>query len=139
MKYIFILLFFLSSLSAENIAIVKNLKGTVIAKYEDSTIFLENGSMLDSGMLLITKRDSSATIIFNDNSVLNIGSNSLLRLKKFIFKPKEKEYDFQLFLHKGSISFESGKISKLSPEDFILKTPEGTVAIRGTKFFVEVK
>ncbi|WP_294966333.1 FecR family protein [Sulfurimonas sp.] len=77
--------------------------------------------------------------MFKDNSVLALGSNSLLKLEKFLFKPVEKEYDFELFLEKGSLSFESGKISNLSPEDFILKTPDGTVAIRGTKFAVKVQ
>lgn len=138
MRYILAILFFVASLNASSIGIVKSVKGSVIAKSAGNTVRLKNGNMLDSGMVLMTKHNSSATIIFNDNSSLVLGSNSLLNLEKFVFKPLEKEYGFELFLKKGTISFESGKIGDLSPEDFILKTPEGTVAIRGTKFIVEV-
>ena len=138
MRYIFIMLLFVGSLHASSIGIVKSVKGSVVAKSGNSTVTLKNGNMLDSGMVLMTKHNSSATIIFSDNSSLVLGANSLLNLEKFVFKPLEKEYGFELFLKKGTISFESGKIGDLSPEDFILKTPEGTVAIRGTKFIVEV-
>ena len=140
MKYILVtLLILFVNASAQEIAIADQVKGNVSAKSADKTISITSGSTLDSGMILMTKKDASVTIIFKDNSKLVLGSNALLSLKKFVFKPTEEEYDFQLFLEKGSASFESGKISQLSPEDFVFKTPEATVAIRGTKFFVKVQ
>ncbi len=139
MRYILSILILLTSLNAAEIAIAKSVKGNVMVKNEDKTSRIENGSGLDSSMILITKENSSVNIIFKDNSSLVLGSNSLLKLEKFLFNPTEKKYDFQLFLEKGSLTFESGKIGELSPEDFILKTPDGTVAIRGTKFAVKVQ
>ncbi|EDZ63418.1 hypothetical protein SMGD1_2109 [Sulfurimonas gotlandica GD1] len=139
MKYILSILLLLTSLNAVEIAFAKSVKGDVTVKSGDNTSNIKSGSTLDSGMILITKEKSSVTIIFKDGSSLVLGSNSLIKLEKFLFKPTEKEYEFELFLEKGSIAFESGKIGELSPEDFILKTPDGTVAIRGTKFAVKVQ
>ncbi len=42
-------------------------------------------------------------------------------------------------MSKGLATFESGKIGKLSPESVRFRIPEGTIGIRGTKFYVEVK
>jgi len=139
MKYIMILLFMFMSLYAKDIAIVKNVKGEVILKTPDTYERVSSGTLLQSNMVLVTKDHSSATIIFQDNSVLKLGPNAILNLKSFVFEPVEQKFDFRLYLDKGSLSFESGKIGELSPESFELKTPEGAVAIRGTKFFVKVQ
>lgn len=138
MKYF---IFFLLSINlfALEIATVTKLSGEVVAKVKGESIRLQNTMSLDEEMIVMTKSDSSITIIFKDNSELVLGENSILNLKKFVFKPVEKQYDFQLFLEEGSLAFESGKIGELSPEDFELKTPDATVAIRGTKFFVKVQ
>ena len=139
MRYIFVLFLIFISIEASEIAVAKSVKGTVTAKNSTDSIKVIDGSNLDSGMVIMTKDKSSVTIIFKDNSELILGSNSLLNLKKYVFEPVKDEYDFELFLEEGSLSFESGKISDMSPEDFVLSTPEGTVAIRGTKFFVKVQ
>ncbi len=137
-----VLLLFLGvymTLSAEEIAVVRYMEGSVLAKSDSGTQELKVGSSLEENMLIITKESALVTIIFKDNSVLNLGENSLLKLEKFVFKPQKEEYSFDLFLKKGGLIFESGKIGDLAPEDFELKTPDGMVAIRGTKFAVNVK
>lgn len=139
MKYIYILLLLSYNLVANEIAIALDVVGDVTAKNSGKIIKVTDGMALKSNMILFTKADSSVTVIFKDNSRLTLGSSAILKLKKYIFKPVKNEYNFELFLEKGSIAFESGKIGELSPEDFILKTPEGTVAIRGTKFFTQVQ
>jgi len=135
MKYIYSILLLISTLSADEIAIANNVSGIVTA----SSVKIVDGQALNKGMTLVTKSDSSVTVIFKDNSKLVLGSNAILNLKKYLFKPTQNEYDLELFLEVGSLSFESGKIGELSPESFVLKTPDGTVAIRGTKFFVKVQ
>jgi len=139
MKYIYILVLFFYTLHGSEIAIAKKVVGEVSVKKLKENIKISDGSLLDSGMIIFTKADSSVTIIFKDNSKLILGSNAILNLEKYSFEPQKNNYEFELFLKEGSLSFESGKISDLSPEDFILKTPDGTVSIRGTKFFVKVQ
>lgn len=140
MKYVVMLLVSMfMMLNAGEIAVVKEVKGTVIAKTAHDVIRLKAGDSLDEKMIIITKSNSLAVIIFKDNSVLNLGENSILNLQRFVFKPKEKNFAFNLFLKKGSLIFESGKIGDLAPQDFEMRTPQGIVAIRGTKFAVRVK
>ena len=140
MKYIFLVLVLsVGLLNAAEIAVVKDYKGEVFAKNADGIIALTKGSSLDANMSVITKQDSMVLIIFKDTSTLTLGQNSVIKLSKFVFKPTEKEYDFKMFLHKGSLVFESGKIGDLAPQAFELKTPSGIVAIRGTKFAVKVE
>lgn len=140
MKFLFLLLLVLSSLiHAMEVAIVKSVDGEASAKLDSNIIQLKSGDSLSEKMIIQTKSNSGITITFKDGSVLILGSNSIMNLKKYVYKPAEKEYDFKLYLQQGAASFESGKIGELSPESFIFQTPEGTVAIRGTKFLVNVK
>lgn len=140
MQYIvLIFLTFFAMLEADEIAVVKSLKGEVLAKSKNEVVKLKVGALLDSDTILISKENSLAVIIFKDNSILHLGQNSIIHLKKFIFDTQANEFDFKLFLQKGSLIFESGQISEFAPEDFELKTPEGMVAIRGTKFGVHVE
>jgi len=127
------------SLMAKDIAFVQKVKGEVTAKDSAKTVVVQQADWLSEKMLVSTGDKSGITMIFKDNSVLVLGSNSILILEKYIFAMKEKNYKFELTLNKGSISFESGKIGELSPENFIFKTPEATVGIRGTKFMIKVQ
>ncbi len=140
MKYVIALLVSMFVMvNAGEIAVVKEVKGTVIAKTAHDVIKLKAGDSLDEKMIIITKSNSLAVIIFKDNSVLNLGENSILNLQRFVFEPEKKKFVFNLFLKKGSLIFESGKIGDLAPESFEMRTPQGIVAIRGTKFAVRVK
>ncbi len=137
-KYLIVLLF-LSSLVAKDIATVKLLQGDVSASINGQAKVLSIGDSLSENMVVQTALKSSITLVFKDSSVLVLGENSIVNLKKYIFQPTQKSYDFELFLSKGSAVFESGDIGKFSPESFVFETPQGTVAIRGTKFVVKVE
>ena len=125
-------------LNGAEIATVKLLEGTLKASMQNQTVKLKVGDRLSSDMVLQTSKGSSTTIVFDDNSVLVLGENSIMNLQKYIFKPKVKKYSFELYLKSGSATFESGKIGEESPESFIFRTPQGTVSIRGTKFAVKI-
>ena len=137
--FIVILLIFVSLLDAKDIAFVKSVKGEVTAKDGSQQISVKQGDKLSESMIVHTKKDSSIVLIFNDDSVVSLGENSILVLKTYLFEPENKKFAFRLDLDKGTASFESGKIGRLSPESFVFKTPESTVAIRGTKFVVKVQ
>jgi hypothetical protein len=140
MKYLLLIgLLFFTSLNAKDIALVKDVSGNVNAKDNNGVIVVQKGNWLSEKMVLSTHDNSSVTLIFKDNSVLSLGSNSILVLEKYVFEPAKKEYDFKLNLEAGSASFESGKIGELSPDSFSFQTPEATVGIRGTKFIVKVQ
>ncbi len=138
MKLLLVLSLLLSGLLAQDIAIVRDVDGIVNVNNSGKINKIKKGDALQSGDIIMTSDNSSVTVIFDDNSNLVIGSNSLLNIDTYIFRPKERKYSFKMSIQKGSLSFESGKIGELAPESFTLTTPEGVVAIRGTKFFVKV-
>jgi hypothetical protein len=124
---------------SENIAIVKNVKGSVLAKHEGVYAKVEKGASLQSGDVLQTSDNSSVGMAFNDGTVVALGPKSLFVVNKYRFKPSESEYDFDMTLSKGTAAVETGKIGKLAPKNVSFKIPQGSVGIRGTKFIVEVE
>jgi len=140
MRYLFVLcIVFFTYLYAKEVAFVKSATGEVIAKSEGKIIQVKNADRLDEKILLLTKKDSEVKLIFKDNSVLVLGPNSSLVLEKYVFEPENQEYDVQLNLNKGVASFESGDIAKYAPQNFIFKTPESDITMRGAKFIVKVQ
>ncbi|WP_024953628.1 FecR family protein [Sulfurospirillum arcachonense] len=139
LRIFFILFCLLSYLFSADIAIVKVVNGDTFAKRDSTMLKLKVGNQLQVGDTLITKAGSNIGIIFHDGTILSLGENSILTIDEFLFKPIENEFKFDIDMSKGLASFESGKIGTLSPESVKFKVPEGTVGIRGTKFYVEVK
>lgn len=129
----------LSFLFSADIAIVKNLSGDVMVKRAEKLVEMTQGDKLLKNDILITKSSSSVGVIFQDGTVLSLGENSILHVDDFLFEPAKSEFKFDIKLDQGLATFESGKIGKLAPESVMFRIPEGTIGIRGTKFYVEVK
>ncbi|MBU0631102.1 hypothetical protein KKA17_00500 [bacterium] len=134
-----LMLFFISFLFSADIAIVKKLDGEVFVKRQTQMIKLKVGKQLEVGDTLITHAKSSIGLIFHDGTILSLGEKSILSINKFLFNPLEKIFKFDIDLHKGIASYESGKIGELSPQSVKFKVPEGTIALHGKKFYMEVK
>lgn len=139
MKIVISILLVVSFLFAKDIAIVKKMTGDVSAKRVDQTISLAIGQKIQEGDLIVTKNNSDIGLIFEDGTIVALGENSILSVNKYLFKPATNEFLVDMDMKKGLASFESGKIGKLSPQSVKFRVPEGTVGIRGTKFYVEVK
>ena len=139
MKIVMVVLLTVSFLFAKDIAIVKKLTGEVTAKRVDKIVKLAVGEKIHEGDLIVTKNSSDIGMIFEDGTILALGENSVLSVDKYLFKPASNEFLVDMDMQKGLASFESGKIGKLSPQSVNFRVPEGTVGIRGTKFYVEVK
>jgi hypothetical protein len=140
----FLLAFLLLSLpsianSNNHIGNIKTIKGNCFIVHNAKKINTVPGLMLYEGDQVITEKDSALGVIFIDGTVMTIGENSELFLNKYVFKPLEKEYDFDVFLKKGTSIYNSGRLGKLNPEAVKIRTPKATVGIRGTKFLIKVK
>jgi len=128
-----------SFLFSQDVAIVKKVSGEVFAKRVDSMQRLSTGQKIQEKDIIITKDDGSIGMIFEDGTIISLGANSVLSINKYLFRPSQKEFSFDVDMSKGLASFESGKMGKLSPQSVKFRVPEGIVGIRGTKFYVEVK
>jgi hypothetical protein len=139
MKKIILLIIFINSFLFANIAIVKKMTGEVQVKREQQLISIQVGSSLHNGDIIMSKAKSSIGLLFEDGTRLSLGEKAIFVINKFKVDPSHKEYDVDLDLKKGKAVFESGKIGKLAPKSVKFRIPEGIIAIRGTKFAVEVK
>ena len=139
LRFLLYILLLTSTLYASNIAIVKKTDGNVYVIRETAMIDVGVGDYLHVRDTLITKANSGIGVLFHDGTILTLGENSILSIDEFLFNPSEHDFQFDIDFKKGLVSFESGKIGELAPESVNFKVPQGTIGIRGTKFYVEVK
>lgn len=139
LKFIISLIVSCVCLFASDIANIKSLKGNAIIKRDNTEIVANLNKNLKQNDLIITKDKSSLGIVFYDGTIITLGENSIFSINQYLFNPTKKKFSFDFKLHKGTSSFESGKIGKLSPQSVKFRIPDGIIGIRGTRFYVEVK
>lgn len=125
--------------AAEKVAFIKNMKGEASIKRESGIIVVNTGDPLFAHDVITTGDKSTLGISFNDGSRVSVGPKSVFTIDDYMFVPSNKEFRFDVTLHKGTSVFESGRIGKLAPEKVNFRVPQGVVGIRGTKFVVEVE
>lgn len=121
-----------------NAGFVKSATGEVFIISSDKTMKAEANMKISQGDTIKTGGNSSAGLIFEDDSIISIGPNSELKIEHFLFNPAAEELSFIAKIIQGTFSFISGQIAKLAPENVKLETPSATLGVRGTKFLVKV-
>ncbi len=124
--------------SDESAGSLRKTKGDVLIERSGTIIKAADGTPVFPNDTVRTGADSSVGIIFKDNSRIGLGPNSRLDIKKFVFKPAQGQFSMVNKLTKGTASFVSGKMTKLSPESVILETPTSTIGVRGTTYHIKV-
>lgn len=134
------LLIFLSTntIASEAIGIIKSVSGDVYLTSPTSDIKAVPNMRLNQGDSIRTGPNSNAGLIFEDDTVLSLGSNSEMSIEKFLFDPAAEKLEFVANLLKGTFSFISGQIAKLAPDQVKIETPDATLGVRGTKFLVKI-
>ena len=120
------------------VAFFKKVSGDVSIKRGESIVATAQGDPILKSDVLITKKGSSAGIIFTDGTTIAIGQNTECNIEDYIFEPKANAYAFDLYLKKGKAIYNSGRIGKLAPDKVSLKTPNAIVGTRGTYFIIQV-
>lgn len=120
------------------VGLVKNVTGEVVIHRGDTAITAAPGVPLQATDTLVSGSDSTGGIVFNDGTLLSIGPSSEIDIEQYVFEPSAEQYDFSLYIKKGSAVYSSGKIGKLAPEKIKVKTPRATLGVRGTSFIVDV-
>ena len=125
-------------LSANDIAQIKTLSGTVMVERGSQRILASAGLKLMQADVIRTGIDGSVGITFVDNTMMSAGPNSSLTLDRFSFNSTTHEGRLDASLRSVTLSVISGKISKQSPEGMTVRTPAAILGARGTEFFVQV-
>jgi hypothetical protein len=118
---------------------IKTLDGTVEVIRQGNVVHPVAGTRLSEQDILKTGRDGSVGIILRDDTIFSLGPDSTLDMQEFRFDPQKRDFSLVCRLMRGTFIFISGVIAKLSPESIKIETPDGTVAIRGTRLAIQVQ
>lgn len=122
----------------ESVGIVKAVtKDTVIVRNGKSHAAVP-GMKVMKGDLIKTGPGGSAGLIFEDDTVVSMGPKSEFAIEEFIFRPVDNKLSFVAKLIRGTFTFLSGQIAKLSPNSVRIETPSATIGMRGTNVLVKV-
>lgn len=137
-----VLILFYGSFSAfaqhPPVGIIKSVSGEVFITGGESTVKAVSNMRINQGDSIQTSANSSAGLIFEDDTVVALGPNSEMSIDSFLFDPANKQLSFVARMVHGTFSFITGQIAKLAPKKVILETPDATLGVRGTKFLVKV-
>ncbi|MDD3467801.1 MAG: FecR domain-containing protein [Campylobacterales bacterium] len=86
---------------------------------------------------IVTTRGAKVGLIFNDNTLVSVGSNSEFIVREYVFKPGEQKSSFIGRLNKGTLACATGLIAKMNPDSMKMESKTATIGIRGTYFVVE--
>lgn len=121
-----------------SIGFVKTVSGEVFITTTQTKVQAVPNMKIQKGDVVTTANQSSAGLIFEDDTVISLGPKSEIVIESFLFHPVEKELSFVAKMVRGTFSFISGQIAKLAPEKVTLETPDATLGVRGTKLLVKI-
>ncbi len=133
-----ILLFLLLTITTfANIGTIMATKGDAQVKRAQQMITIKNGMDLQKGDEIITHKQTRVQIMLNDDTVITIGPESSFSFINYFFDGSKKSI-IQMQANKGFFRSVTGKIGKIAPERFKVKTQLATIGIRGTDFSAQL-
>ncbi len=131
MKRVLVLVLLFGIYLYANVAKITALSGEVDIKRGNSNIKGAINLKLEKNDIIFTKDNSRVQIVFKDNTLISLGKNSKLDIQDYLFEDA-KNSKIKLSITRGIFKFIDGKIGKLNPKKFILKTKNATIGVRGT-------
>lgn len=120
------------------IGYVKTLSGAATITTNKNKVAAQLGTPLFQGSQLKTGPKSSMGVTFKDDTVMSFGADTELTVDEYLYAPSQGKLKLGSSLAKGSMNYVSGVIAKLQPDAVSVKTPTGTIGVRGTQFVVKV-
>jgi hypothetical protein len=128
----------LAATAAEEVGRVKVVRGSVVIERGGARLPVTVGMPVQERDVIITGRDGSVGVTFNDDSLLSIGPDSVITVDRFAFDATTHAGRFDSSLRQGTLAVVSGKIAKQSPDAMTVRTPSTILGVRGTEFVVRV-
>jgi hypothetical protein len=97
------------------------------------------GTPIKLNSVLKTGAKGAMGVTFKDNSVMSFGSDTEVTVDEYLYAPAKGDLKFGASMSKGALNVVSGAIAKLKPEAVSLKTPTGTIGIRGTNYAIKIE
>jgi hypothetical protein len=123
---------------SEAIGYVKTVKGDAFVVTGGKEVPAKLGTPIMEGSILKTGSAASLGVTFKDNTVMSFGPNTELTVDEYVYSPNKGNLKLAASLAKGTLAYLSGAIAHIKPEAVSVKTPTGTIGVRGTYFVVKV-
>lgn len=123
----------------EAIGFVKTVSGEAMVIDAGKSVTAQVGMPVRQGAVLRTGAKGSMGVTFQDNTVMSFGPDTEVTVDEYLYAPGKGDLKFSASMGKGTLNVVSGVIAKLRPEAAALKTPTGTIGIRGTQFAVKIE
>jgi len=94
------------------------------------------GDLVYRGDIVQTGPDGKLGVGFTDGSSFNVSANARMELNDFVFDPHGHSNSSLMSLTKGTFTFIAGEVAHTG--NMLVKTPVGTMGIRGTAPRVEI-
>lgn len=93
---------------------------------------VQSGDPVFLGDTIETGPDSGLQIMLMDETIFTIGPDAALIIDEFVYDPETSAGKVTASVLKGAFRFVSGRVAKEEPRNMSVKTPVGTIGIRGT-------
>ena len=120
------------------IGYVKTVKGDALVINGDQQVKATVGTPIVSGSQLKTGPNASLGVTFKDNTVMSFGPDTELTVDEYLYAPNKGKLRLGATMAKGTLAYLSGAIAKIKPDAVSVKTPTGTIGVRGTHFVLKV-
>lgn len=121
------------------VGLIQTLKGTATIQRDGQSVAAVPGGEIYRGDLIQTAKSSAMGVALADDTTISMGAESEFIVKECDFRPKEGKFALVLRMLKGTFSYISGVMTKLAPGAVRLETPDGTIAVRGTKLLIDLR
>ncbi len=115
---------------------VSLLKGEATAQRNQEIVKLFNNAPIETQDRIVTAENSQIQLIFEDKTVITLGSASVLDIQEYLNSSTQPKAKFKF--NQGTFKSITGDIGKKAPENFNLETQTATIGIRGTTVGGEV-
>ncbi len=117
--------------AATRIGVAAGVKNEVTGAISGRTARLNAGDGVFQDQVVNTAAESTAQLLFQDETALTVGPNSSIVLDKFVYNPSTKTGEIVMNATRGAFRFVSGSAKSSS---YKINTPVATIGVRGTIF-----
>lgn len=132
MKALLTLLFFTMATYA-NIGTIMALTGKADVIRDTKTLIASSGMDLQQGDEIVTQLKTKVQVLLYDDTAITIGPKSSFSFVDYVYDGS-KNSRLTMQSTRGFFRSVTGKIGKLAPERFKVKTNIATIGVRGTDF-----
>lgn len=118
---------------------IKVVSGSAYIVRGSETIPARPGDPVFAADGLRTGEGGTIGVTLKDDTRLSLGSNSEVRLDRYVYAPGAGSIGMVLKFVRGVAAYVSGRMAKLAPDAIRLETPAAIVGIRGTTLALQVQ